>query len=312
MARFVVACLLVAGLCTAGMVVLGQSLWDPARDDKPAPGAKAAKPPEGTPPARTPSTEPRPVERSTAAATAADEGKVEIVDVGGARLAAPMTILDARVMSVQQQNVPAQRDGMLLFLGTEIEPGEYVSEEKQLAFEITTLAIRVKDEREWASLSARDQLRATGPDGKVGFYRPVTDTDNLLDTETTLIPRKLTFRTLDVGDHVKPGQMLGVINPVLALAEVRKQQQKVDMSQTEVRAAGGMREESYRRWQRDAELTRKAKSAVSPDELAISKVTYEKYREEEQAKVAGVKMSQAELAATFTVLRQHIVRATIP
>jgi hypothetical protein len=69
-----------------------------------------------------------------------------------------------------------------------------------------------------------------------------------------------------------------------------------------------MKEEANRRWLRDLELSRKSKGTVSNDELAISKVTFEKYREEEAAKAAAVKMSQAELAATFTALRQHIVR----
>lgn len=317
MARFFVACLLVSALCVGCILALGH-LVDPSGSSggrAPAPPVPVKKEPVagGTQPKPAP-VESRPAERPAPSATGGEDDNkpVTVLELSVPSSATPITILDARVTAVQQQNVPAERDGKLLFLGTEVEPGEYVPAEKLISFEITTLAIRVKDENEWAKLSARDQLKAFGTDGKIAWYRPVLDTDNLMESETALITRKLSFRSLDVGDEVRPGQMLGIINPVLALAEVSKQQQKVGASQAEVRSSERMKEEANRRWLRDLELSRKSKGTVSNDELAISKVTFEKYREEEAAKAAAVKMSQAELAATFTALRQHIVRASIP
>ncbi|MFQ3650789.1 MAG: hypothetical protein SNJ75_10680 [Gemmataceae bacterium] len=310
MARFLVACLLLAGACTFVVVVLGKALWPDAT-------AQSAAPTKPEPRSRLVVAENRqdsPVAVSAAAkgGTSRDDDKpVNLVEVAPGGATTPLTILDAKITAVQQQNVPAERDGKLMFLATEIEEGEFVPQEKQLTYEVVTLGIRVTSDAEWNSLPSRERMIVQDTEGKVFWYRTVRETDDLSEVETALIPRTFRLRLLDVGDRVKPGQMLGLVNPVLALAEVRKQQAKVDAARAEVRASLAVFEEAKRRYERDRELNRKGGKVISPDELAISQVTAEKYREEANVKIAAIKSAQSELAAVYTALRQHIVRSSI-
>jgi hypothetical protein len=310
MARFFVACLLLAGGCTFVVVVLGKALWPDATAQAPV-----VAPPE--PRSRGVAAEIRP-EAPTAVSlpaklsTARDDDKpalrTEVADSSGT---APLTILDAKITAVQQQNVPAERDGKLMFLATEVEEGEFVPQEKQLSYEVVTLGVRVTTDAEWNALPARERMIVQDAEGKIFWYRTVRENDDLTELETTLIPRIYRLRRLDVGDQVKPGQMLGLVNPVLALAEVRKQQAKVDAARAEVRASLTIYEEAKRRYERDREVNRKNPNTISRDEVAIAQVTAEKYREEANVKVAAVKSALSELAAGYTALRQHVVRSSI-
>jgi WD40 repeat protein/biotin carboxyl carrier protein len=310
MARFFVACFLLAVACVAVVLVLGKVMWPDAN-------AQVAPPANPEPRLQFAAAEVRPdvgppVSGSARAPTVRDDDKpVVMVEVAAGGTTAPITILDGKITAVQQQNVPAERDGKLMFLATEIEEGEFVPQEKQLTYDVVTLGIRVTTDAEWNAVPSRERMIVQDSEGKVFWYRTVRENDDLTELETAMIPRKLRLRQLDVGDQVKPGQMLGLVNPVLALAEVRKQQAKVDASRAEVRAAVKLSEESQRRFERDRELNRRNPNTVSKDEIAISQVTAEKYREESNVKVAAVKSAQSELSASYTALRQHIVRSSI-
>jgi WD40 repeat protein/biotin carboxyl carrier protein len=314
MARFFVSCLLIAALCTAAVMVLGKSLWPDAtaQSGTPNPSVKRPVVPEprvedGLPIAAPPAAASLPGR----SASREDDKPVKITELAGGGVDTPLTILDAKIMAIQQQNVPAERDGKLLFLATDIQEGEFVPKGKELTYEVVTLGVRVTTDEEWKRVPSRDRMIVQDAEGKVFWYRVAQDNDDLTNVETALIPRTYRLRTLDVGDRVRPGQMLGLVNPVLAIAEVRKQQERVEAAKADVRASITVYEEAKRRYERDRELNRKGGKVISPDELAISLVTAERYREEAAAKQAAVKSAQSELSAVYTAMRQHIVRSSI-
>lgn len=312
MFRFIVACVVVAVVCVAGIALLGKALWatdqtgpsaagkaglqvPPADEDRDKDG-KPGPPPTARPDVPT--------------VTTVDGRPVSIVEISTAIGAQPMTILDARVLPAKRQDVPAERDGKLLFLATEVEPGEYVPADKLLEFDVNILGVRISREQ-WLALPEKERLTDRRyPDT---YFRPSTPDDELAPNTTVMVRHRVKYRTLDVGDRVEAGQMVGLINPILALDDVSIKQQKVDAAESDAKATTAMKVESKRRLDALINLRIKAgPNAVSKDEFGIAEVTLEKYAQEEVAKRALVKQSQRELSGSVTILRQHIVRAAIP
>src|SRR4051812_41207036 len=58
------------------------------------------------------------------AAVPGQEVRVQVFPEGTARPREPLVIADARVEAAEKQDVPAERDGKLVYLGVEVQPGE--------------------------------------------------------------------------------------------------------------------------------------------------------------------------------------------
>jgi hypothetical protein len=69
----------------------------------------------------------------------------------------PIVIPDCRVTMAERQDVPSQRDGILLFIGTEIKPGENVPDDRLVQIKIGNEVKRIRQLRE-GDVVEKDQL----------------------------------------------------------------------------------------------------------------------------------------------------------
>jgi RNA polymerase sigma factor (sigma-70 family) len=160
-----------------------------------------------------------------------------------------------------RQEVPAEVSGVLLFVGTDVKPGEKVP---------AALLLKVK------------------VDGK-----------------------EQTFRRLRVGDRVEEGQLLARVDDRPARAELDVKRALLEVAQAEHRASQATREESQKRYESMLKAKKAAPGAVSEDELRGAKLTWDRYKEEERAKAAGVAAAEAQLRMARTILERHEVRSSL-
>jgi WD40 repeat protein len=309
--RFFATCVLLIGSCVGAVILAGHFLWTPdsnAGESKPDRVAnKDAGGREEAPPEAQLTGPPRESEKKSTP-TIDEDKNCTLVEVrpatGGPQ---PLVIQDARLLPVELQDVPAEHDGKLLFLGTEVRPGEVVPKDKLLEYEVSILVV---EESTWADVEPKDRI--TDPTDPKRLYRRVRPTDALLAGQTSIVLQKLQFRKLDVGDRVRAGQLLGIINPELALADLAIKQSKVEGADAERKTSHAMKEESKRRLALlDGLRSRAGIRAVTEEDYGIARVTVERYTQEEVSKAAAGRQASRELSAALTTLNLHMVRASI-
>jgi RNA polymerase sigma factor (sigma-70 family) len=159
------------------------------------------------------------------------------------------------------QDVPAEVSGVLLFVGTDVKPGEKVP---------AALLLKVKvDGKEW------------------------------------------TYRRLRVGDRVEEGQLLARVDDRPARAEVDAKRAMLEAAKADHRAAVATRDEAKRRYDALVNTKKRAAGAVSEEEVSAAKLTWDRYKEEERARAAGVEAAAASLKIAQTILERHEIRASI-
>jgi hypothetical protein len=294
MTRFLGACLLLAAACIAAMIVLGALLRGPP-EDRPAAAVVRRE-------------APGPGGRGPGDRSAPD--RVVIVReeaAGGAPQA--LVVPDAAVLPSEQQEVPAEHDGKLLFLATEAAPDEKVPPDRLIRYQTVTLGIRVPTEQDWLALPAEERLRdSRHPDS---WYRRAGPDDELAPGQTAVVRQERRYRKLNLGDRVTTGQLLGLINPALAVDDLAIKQAKLEAAEADVHTTVAMKEESKRRLDTIVSLRNKFPGAVTKDDYGIAKVTLERYREEEVSKREAVRQAQRELEGALTTLNMHEIRAAI-
>jgi WD40 repeat protein len=303
MFRVFFGCVMVAAVCITAVALLAPSLRGDG-DGKDGPGKKAGQEGPNPGPGRAgPASTPR------AVATQADDGKpARVTRSDRAALHQPLTILDARVLPVQRQEVPSEKDGKLLLIGSVARPGEAIPPHREMHFTIETLGVPVTA---WAGVSPEDRIVEEGT-GKM--FRQARPSDFLAGSGASapvLVRHKARFRILDIGDRVKEGQVLGIINPALALEEVGIKLARVEAAEAEARASRDLLTESERRHDQIVSARRKVPGSFSLDDEKIAEVTISKYKNEWQGKQATVKVAQKELSTAQTALAMHQVRASI-
>ncbi len=310
--RFFATCVLIVGSCVAVMVLAGHFLWTPpssAKEVKPKEGvAKAEADPEDSGDVKQPVVGPPRESEKRPSPAGEDDRAAALVEVSPATTGPqPLLIQDARLLSMEMQDVPAEHDGKLLFLGTEIRPGEEVPKEKLLEYDVSILVVPVTT---WTDVDPKDRI--SDPGNPKQLYRRVRPTDELAPGTTSIMHLKLQFRKLDIGDRVKAGQLLGIINPDLALADLAIKQSKVEGAEAERRTSYAMCEESKRRLALLDGLRSKAGvRAVTEEDYGIARVTVERYFQEEVSKRAAGRQAARELSAALTTLNMHMIRASI-
>jgi hypothetical protein len=113
-----------------------------------------------------------------------------------------------------------------------------------------------------------------------------------------------------VGQKVEPGQLLGLVNPVLALDEVAARVARLDMSEADRRASEKTRDEYKQRWENMIEAGRRA-ARPAQDDLRAAGFAHARYLEEEVAKAAAVRQAERELSAAVTVLQMYEIRGLL-
>jgi RNA polymerase sigma factor (sigma-70 family) len=200
--------------------------------------------------------------------------------------------------------VPALRDGQLLVVGTEIKPGEKVAEDQRVVVTVGRFLVRVK---EGESIEAAQVI--PGRDGI--RWRRWQENELVEPGQCLLQKEKKEFRWLEVGDRVKAGDTVAVIDPNLAMGEVMIKIAALGSSESERRASAKTKEEAESRVTTMEDSMRRVPGSVSKDDYTSAKLTAKRYLEEELAKRSAVNKTQQELIQSLTILRMHEIHAPV-
>jgi biotin carboxyl carrier protein len=204
-------------------------------------------------------------------------------------------------------DVPAERDGKLVLLATEIDPGERASvpKAKIITYEVGFLAVEITPEQ---FTKTPESERVVFPNDARKFRR-WKETDPIDPGRLRMARQLREFRRLEAGDKVKEGQLLALVNPALALDELSVKIAKLEGADADRLASKATKEEAEKRVATIEMARRGAPTAVPNDEYRSAILTVERYKQEEIAKTAAVLQAQRELAKALTVLRMHEVRS---
>jgi WD40 repeat protein len=234
--------------------------------------------------------------------------KVAIHKRGGSRLASqPLVVRAARLLPAVTVIVPSERDGKIICLATTIRPGENVAEDKIVWADLGFLAVEV-DEREWNTLPLEEKVVLAD---STRHFRRARDTDVLRPDHTVLARQKVQLRKLEVGDRVKGGQLLAVVNPAIALSDLESKIAKFNSSEADRRSSEAYMREATRKYTQMLKAIALVPRAFTEDEIASAKLAIDKYTEEERSKAAAVVQAQKEVNAAYTTLKMHEIRSMI-
>jgi WD40 repeat protein len=316
MLRWLGICLLLAVGTVALMVFFTQYVPELfGKQDQPKPVAPQDHQPGRDVAANPPEPAPRPAAAPAGEYKPAQERPTQVVLLqkptqapGGAFL----VVNSCSILTTDKQEVPADRDGRLIFLATEVAPGELdqVPPLKRLPYELGFIAVDITDDPEEVARTPEGE-RVTFADNP-RKYRRWKDGDKIEPGKVVLARQPRVFRRLEAGDKVKEGQLLALVNPALALDELSVKIANLDAAEADRLAAKATKEESLKRVHTIEKARLGARGSVPDDEYRGAVLTYERYKQEEVAKTAAVWKAQREVNAAHTTLKLHEIRAVIP
>jgi WD40 repeat protein len=308
MARWILFCVLLsAGAVAAVWAVAPRTPNEPSRpaapaaNNKPEPEAVEAPP---APPAAAPA-------RATAAQLMPSQRPLphvlEYAKVPQQTFAVPIVVPGGSLVIVEQQEVAAEKDGKIIFIGTDVQPGEVVPPEKQLPkAELGFLAIPIGTDEQLKEGEEKFQFP-----NSTTWYRRVRETDELKPNMVALGFESREVRKLKVGDLVKRGQLLALINPRKSFDDVAIKVAKLNAADADRLASQKQKEEFQKRHESHLRQNQIAPGTVPQEEVRAALVQRDKFAFEEKAKAAEVTRAQRELNAALTDLRMHEIRAAI-
>jgi WD40 repeat protein len=220
----------------------------------------------------------------------------------------PIVIPGATLVIAEQQEVPNEKEGKLLFIGTDVQKGEAVPPEKRLPdAQLGFLAVPLREGEKLPAGESSFQLYSNKPD----LYRRLQDTDQLEPNKIALARELRPVRKLQVGDNVKRGQLLALVNPHKAFDEVSIKVAKLNAGEADRVGSQKQRDEFINRLRRQDDQNRLSPKSVPEEEIGATKMQRDKHAADERSKAAEVVKAQRELNAALTDLKMHEIRAGI-
>jgi RNA polymerase sigma factor (sigma-70 family) len=225
----------------------------------------------------------------------------------------------AKAEEERLQAVISERDGKILFVGTEFKADERLPREPELSKKIREGKIYAQEIRFLAvELGPTDPAPPKGeevvfhgpdgnPDGK--RHRRWKEGDKLEAGRLKIGKETRYFRRLEVGDQVRKGDLLALVNPVLALDDLMVKIAKLEAADADWLASAKTRDEAERRYYRDRARRAKDRDSISEDDLRASELTWQRYAEEAKAKAAGIAVAQIEVQHAVTLWKMHEIRS---
>jgi RNA polymerase sigma factor (sigma-70 family) len=186
--------------------------------------------------------------------------------------------------------VPSLRDGQILVIGTEPSPGEVVPADRKVTATVGYFLVWDAEQNQWRHWHEGDPLVAK----RLKLYR-----------------EKKEYKRLEIGDAVKAGQTVALVDPILALGEVDIKVAALDAAEADARAAKKTKEEAERRVAAMEESMRRVPGSVSKDDYEDARLIAKRYTDEEIAKNCAVTRAQQELIQAQTILSMHEVHAPV-
>jgi WD40 repeat protein len=226
-------------------------------------------------------------------------------DQPGESLSEPITIPNAYVVIDSKQEVPSEKDGKIIFIGTDVAPDEVVPPEKQLPkAQFGVLAVPLADNETPLPTDKTFQV------GNVK-YRQVRDTDVLEPKKVQLFKETRTFRKLQVGDKVKRGQLLALVNPEKAFEKVAIQVAKLEEADEDRLTSQAFKNEFRTKYQNMLTANRTTPGAVPPETVRETQLQFLRYAQEEKQKEKKVTVQQRELSDSVTEMKMYEIRSSI-
>jgi RNA polymerase sigma factor (sigma-70 family) len=217
--------------------------------------------------------------------------------------------------------VPCERDGTLLFVGTECKPGELLPFEPEWSKKMLEGKISAQEIRFLAvELAPGDtappkgeEVFLNGPDGKPDGkrYRRWKAGDKLEPGRLKFVTETRCFRRLEVGDRVKMGDLLAMINPAQAEDDVLVRAAKLERSESVMLASLMTRRDVEHRYYRDRFLRASGKDKTPPSEDIThgAELAWQRYSEEVMAKTTAIAEARFELNQSITAYKTHEIRS---
>jgi WD40 repeat protein len=269
-----------------------------------------------------------------AAKAAQDRGEpITPVPVGAQPL---IVIPGGRVTPIDKQEVPAQHDGQLLFIGTEISAAEAAKlpPDRVIRARVGSLWIQLTPDekakkqipdseiRRWevpVTIGGAKEERYAPTSKEVREYRRLREDDDIKIKESEkidaqrvqLLPEERYFRRLQEGDEVAEGQLLGVINPSLALDDLAIKMAKLHASVADLVTSQKTRDEAQQRYITSRDLHARGR-IESEENMRGALLTWERYQYEAISKDQAINVATAELRQAATTLEMHLLRSRIP
>jgi WD40 repeat protein len=309
MLRWISVCLLLSATAIAAVwLVVPKTIADPPKKlDEAAPPPRPPEAPAQAAPAAEPLAAPR---AEPTVGSVAPSLRLELVQYQKVNKDQPLSDLvvipNAALVIEQQQEVYTEKEGVISFLGTDVQPGETVPEDKKLPdAELGFLAVPVGANED---IPESEKFRF---EGNPTWYRRAKESDQLEPGKVVLSREIRQVRKLKFGDWVKRGQLLALINPRKSFDDVSIKVAKLEGANNDRLASRKKKEEYHRRYLSMMEQNRRQPGSVPKDELMQTLLQKENFEFEEKLKASEVTSKQRELNAALTDLRMHEVRAAI-
>jgi hypothetical protein len=211
-----------------------------------------------------------------------------------------VVISDARLTAVRTIQVPSMRDGKLLFVGTEIKlkdgeaPGPDVIKQ--------AIVYLVTEIQPGENVPPEQQVLIEGT-----AYRALAPLEEVRPNKVKTTRQFRYFTTIEEGAAVKKDQLLALLDPSLAIDELNSKLAKMEAADAERVASEKIRDYYEKRYQTLVNLG----PSASKDEVNEARAGWERYKAEVVSKGAEVKVAARELRQTETILELHAIRSTM-
>jgi RNA polymerase sigma factor (sigma-70 family) len=215
-------------------------------------------------------------------------------------------LLAAIRAEVQEQTraaeVVSECEGKLIFVGTEIKPGEVVADGKLVEPDpwFSFLAVEAQPGDVGAFQIPHDPSKI--------FYRRWREGDQPEPGKCVVFRQAGRIRKLQVGDKVQRGDLVAVVNPAVALNDLAIALAEFDAADAEFRAAGKSKELAQVRYEA---YSRATPGSISKDEMLKAQLEALKGVEDEKVKQAAVRAAQAKLNKAATTMQMHEIRSAV-
>jgi WD40 repeat protein len=242
------------------------------------------------------------------------------------------TIDNARIAVLDRQDVGADRDGQIMFIGTEVKPGEKVPDDRLITQTFVYILVEVKyvGGKEPVPLvgspegapPVRVPVEVPDPDGgglkpnlvtfdEKKYYTRWQERMPLYAGHCLLQDEVKTFRKLKEQERVEKGKIVALVNSDLAVTELRNKHVKLLAAEADRAASEKTRDEAKARV-RSLDLMRASlKDSVNMEEYRGAELNVSRYTNEEIAKRAQVRAAEFDVVAAMGVVSKHEVRAAI-
>jgi len=241
--------------------------------------------------------------------------QVQVFPERPARPLDPLVIEGARVKVAEKQDVPAQRAGKLLLLGTPVQPTDPdvpqgAELEKKIAegkYYREKLGFLVTEAREGDNVKPEQSI--IFPDNPKKKFRYVSKGESFNPGQVCVVQVEFLFRRLEVGDAVKKDQLVALVDSVVALDELVIKTTRFSGAEADRLASEKTRDEARKQFESIARGMQAQPRTVSVEDARAAELTWQRSIQEEIAKAAAVRQAEHELRGTLNQLRQYEVRA---